>query len=123
MITPAQEAINCYKFLYNYSSKKEMVLLCKEKNVYELVGLNVNFYRSPTLKCVVLNDDLEISNYLEEHKPDSVFLLEREFSSDNRYVGYNNKTIYCPFPKWIIHFNFNNWVRRARIWEIQELRK
>lgn len=123
MITPAQEAINCYKFLYQYAPKKEMVLLCKEKNVYELLNLEVNFYKSPTIKCIVLKDDLEISNYLEKYKPDSILLLERKFTSDNQYEGYDNKTIYCPFPKWIIHVNINNWVSRARIWKIQELRK
>ena len=100
-----------------------MVLLCKEKNVYELLNLEVNFYKSPTIKCIVLKNDLEISNYLEKYKPDSVLLLERKFTSDNQYEEYDNRTIYCPFPKWISMVNINNWVSRARIWKIQRLRK
>jgi len=123
MFIPAQEAVKCYKFLYNYSSKREMVLLCREKNIYELVGLKVNFYESKNIKCIVLNDDRELSNYLKENNSNSVFILERKFSSDEKYIGYNNETIYCPFPQWMIHLNFNDWISRARIWKIQELRK
>jgi phosphatidylinositol glycan class B len=123
MFIPAQEAIKSYKFLYDYSSKREIVLLCKEESIYELVGLEVNFYKSNAVKCIVLNDDKEVSDYLKENNSDSVFLLEQMLSSDTKYLGYTNETIYCPFPQWIIHLNFSNWISRARIWEIQELKK
>lgn len=123
MFFPAQEAIKCYKFLYDYSSKKEIVLLCKEKNIYELVGIKVNFYKSENIKCIVVNDDMEVSNYLKENNSESILILERNFSSEKEYIGFNNETIYSPYPQWITHLNFNNWLSRARIWKIQELRK
>ena len=123
MFIPAQEAIKCYKFLYDYSSEKEIVLLCKEYSIYELVGLKVNFYKSENIKCIVLNNDMEVSNYLKENNSESVLILERKFSSGVEIIGYNIETIYCPYPQWIIHLNFNNWISRARIWKIQELRK
>lgn len=123
MLTPAQEAICYYKYLYNYSSKKEIVLLCNEKNIYDLVGLQANFYKSSNIKCIVLNDDMKISDYLNKYKPDSILQLERNITAGNKFAGYKNETIYCLFPRWVVHFNFNNWESRARIWKIQKLKK
>jgi len=123
ILVPGQEAIKIYKFLYEYSAKNEIVLLCEEQSVYELVGVKVNFYRSENVKCIVLNDAVGVSDYLKENNLESVLLLERKFTSDQKYSGYNTETIYSPFPQWKIHLNFNNWISRARIWKIQELRK
>jgi phosphatidylinositol glycan class B len=123
MITPAQEAISYYKFLYNYSLEKKITLLCIEKNIYNLVGFNANFYKSPNVKCVVLNDDKSISNYLDKNKPDSVYLFEDKLAVDTKYAGYINERVYCLFPKWLLRFNINNWESRSRIWEILELKK
>ncbi len=123
MITPAQEAVKYYKFLYNYSPKQEVILLCREKNVYDLVGLNANFYRSPRIRSIVLNDDEAFSNYLDKNKPDTVLLLERKLSVENKFVDYKKESIYCLFPKWILRFNVNDWQSRSRIWNILELRK
>ena len=123
MFTPAQEAINYYKFLYKLSSEKEIVLLCKEESVYELAGLKVNFYKSENVKCIVFKDDTEVLNNLEKFEPNSVYILERKLLMNVSYAGYSNKTIYCPFPQLLIHLNFNDWISRSHIWKIQELRK
>ena len=123
MFTPAQDSINCYKFLYNNSSKNEMILLCKEKNVYDMVGIKTHFYESSKVKCVVLKDNVQISNYLKINKQRQIYLLERNFSSNNDFVGYHSKIVYSTFPKWISNFNFNNWMSRASVWKIVEIQK
>ena len=123
MFMPAQEAISYYKFLYTYSSKKEMVLLCKQRNAYELAGLNVNFYKSPSVKCFVLNDNQEISNYLNKNKLDSAYLFEKTFQSDTQLIGYKKETIYCFYPKWLLGIDLNKWQSRTWIWNIEKLRK
>ena len=78
MFIPAQEAISYYKFLYNYSSEKEITLLSVEKNAYDLVGLNANFYKPTNVNCVVLNNDNEISDYLNKTKPDFCFIFRQK---------------------------------------------
>jgi phosphatidylinositol glycan class B len=123
MFIPAQEAIKSYKFMYDFSSNREVVLLCKEKSFYELVGVNVNIYKSKNVNCIVFKDDIEISNYLKENQSESILILERNISSTTEYDGYRSETIYSSYPQWIMHFNFNDWVSRARIWKIEELRK
>jgi len=123
MIAPAKEEVRCYKFLYDYSSGKEIVLLCSRKDIYDLAELRVNFYKSPTVKCIVLKDDNEVSDYLKTNNFDSIFVLERTFSINKSYSGYESKTIYSSYPAWITHLNFNNWLSRAGMLEINELKK
>lgn len=123
MFIPAQSVISCYKFLYDFSSNEEQVLICRDSSIYELVGIKVNFYKPKTIKTIVMKDDFEVADYLKETNPNSVLLLERNFTANKLFTGYNNKTIYFALPRWIINFNFNNWISRARIWKIQELRK
>jgi len=123
MLIPAQEAVSYYKFLYNYSNKKEITLLCNEKNIYELVGYNVNFYKSKNVKCIVLHGDQEFSKYLTEHKPDSIFMFDTKLIPENKFSEYKNESIFCLFPKWLLRFNINNWESRSRIWDIHKLKK
>jgi len=123
MITPAQEAVKSYKFLYSFSQNKQIDLFCIEKNAYELVGLNMSFYKSPGVTCVVMKDDEAFMKYLDTNKPDSVYLFERNYSSDKQFQGYDHKYLYCLFPNWLLQFNINNWESRARIWDIQLLTK
>ena len=123
MITPAQEAVSYYKFLYDFSRDKHLVLFCTELNAYELIEQTSSFYKSPKVSCVVMKDEKEISNYLNEFKPDSLYLFERKLSATNKFSGYNNEPIYCLFPKWLLYFNINNWESRARIWDVQLLTK
>lgn len=123
MFTPAQEAVCYYQFLYNYSSTHQMNLICEEKDVYNLIGLNLNFYKSANINCIVLKDQQEISNYLQKTNPDSIYLLKRELSSANQFAHYDSQKIYCMLPDWLLYYNVNNWQNRARIWKIEMLRR
>jgi hypothetical protein len=100
-----------------------LVLFSKEKSSYEIVGLKINFYRSPNVNCIVLNNDDEFSNYLYEHKTETAYLLERKISATNNIVGYKKENVYCFFPDWVLYFNINNWQERSRIWNIQRFKK
>ncbi len=123
MIIPAQEAVRYYKFLYYYSSNVDMVLFCREKGAYELVGNNVSFYQSPTIRCSIFQTDQEFSDYLKSNDLDSAVLLERNLLPQSIFSGYSQESIYCLFPKWILRYNINHWEDRARIWDIKVLRK
>ncbi len=123
MIIPAQEAISYYKFLYTYASKQEMVLLCREKSAYELVGNTVSFYQSPNIRCTIFKSDEEITEYLQNKALDSAIILERDLLPQSKFAGYSQENIYCLFPKWILRYNINGWENRARIWNIKVLRK
>jgi len=123
MRMPAQEAINYYQYLYDYSSNQKTDVLCIEKDVYELSDLPVNFYKSPNVNSIVFNNDREISNYLDIQNPDSVLLLDRKLKADREFTNYTSERIYCILPEWCLRYNFNDWQKRARIWSFDKLRK
>ncbi|MCK4345036.1 MAG: hypothetical protein KAX05_07090, partial [Bacteroidales bacterium] len=107
MLTPAQEAIKYYKFLYKYSRKEEITLLSIEKKTYELVGVDVNFYRSANIKNIVFNNFQQVEDYLNTNHPETVLLLNREFLLEYEFKDYNKRIIYSLFPKWIKNYNIN----------------
>lgn len=120
---PSQIKINYFQVLYNYSADKETIILCKEKSPYDLADVNINFYQSPNLHCVVLKDSGEISEYLDLHQPESILLLERNIINEVQYTGYNSVTIYQALPHWLVRFNYFDWVSRSSIWKIEELNR
>jgi phosphatidylinositol glycan class B len=122
-IIPSQEVMSYYKFLYNYTKENNITLLGYEHSVYNLIGVNVNFYKSPNVKCIVMKNDSAITNYLNNNKPDSVFVYYENIADDKKYDGYTNERVYCLFPKWILACNINNWESRSNIWDIRKLKK
>jgi len=120
--TPSQVNIKYFHFLYNYSSENETILLCKGKSPYDLANTNINFYQSPNMECLVLEDD-EIVEYLETHQPDSILFLERNPTNVEKFDGYRTQTIYTALPDWIVYFNFFNWISRSNFWKIQKLKR
>lgn len=123
VFTPSQVNIKYFQFLYNYSAHKNVVLLCKEKNPYELAIANFNFFKPKNLSCVVLKNDEEIEGYLETYQPDSILFLERNFTVDEHFEGYKSQTIYTAMPAWVVHFNYFDWISRSSIWKIQKLKR
>lgn len=123
MFTPAQEAVDCYKFLYSYAGKKNITLYCPEKNVYEVVGLPVSFYKSPDVKTVVLKNEEEFYNYLSNKQPDTAYFFNENLTADTTITGYKKEIIYSLFPKWVLRYNYGNWQSRTRIWSINEFTK
>jgi len=123
MLSPAQEAIKYYQYLYNFPHKKQMELFCLEKDIYKLSGVKVNFYRSKNVKPIVIINEFEFFNYLKFAKPDSVYYLEGALSDKIKYDGYLVESKYCILPKFVFKLNFNDWISRSRIWDIEELTK
>ncbi|MGB4846920.1 MAG: hypothetical protein WBP41_03330 [Saprospiraceae bacterium] len=123
MVRPAQEAICYYKFLYNYSSKKEITILSNEKDAYEVSGLRTNFYKSTHVNCIITKDTLAQIEYVNILKPDSILILERELYENIKFPGYTKESIYSIFPEWVLKNNYNNWQHRTRIWNIRKLKK
>ncbi len=123
MFIPAKEGIAYHKFIQNYSVENKLTMASIEKDVFELSGLPVNFYKPASFSSKLFKDRNEWKAYINEQQPSSVVILERTLTSENKFDGYNTNSIYCVFPLWIRHFNFNDWQNRAEIWNIQRLDK
>ena len=123
MLTPAQEAVSYYHFLYRYAQEKPVLLLCNKESIYNIAELHINFYESPRVQCLVLENDSAITQYLQENHPASVHVFHRKIAPELSYPGYARHIVYCLFPDWVLRINLNNWQRRARIWTIEELKR
>lgn len=121
-LTPTQVIINYYKFLYDESRDAPVLLVCKDQDIYEVVGIPIYFYKKPRVKTYVVKDDFELQRFLETAKPKRVLLLEKDFTLDVKYKNYEDRMLYCAYPQWIEVFNFGNWIQRSRIYMIHELR-
>ena len=121
-LTPTQVIMKYYRFLYDESQKAPVVLICKNEDMYQAVGIPIYFYKTPRVKVLVVKDNFEIEQFLETYKPQHVLLLEEDFTLDINYKAYEDKKLYCAYPQWIEVFNFGNWIQRSRIYMIHELR-
>lgn len=121
-LTPTQVIINYYKFLYDESRDDLVLLVCKDQDIYEVVGIPIYFYKTPRVKTYVVKDDFELQRFLETAKPKRVLLLEKDFTLDVKYKNHEDRMLYCAYPQWIEVFNFGNWIQRSRIYMIHELR-
>ena len=120
-LAPAQEAMKCYQFLYNYAKDKQVTVLCKERSVYKLVGWEVNFFKSPNVNAVVMKNDDEIINYLHKNNSQNVLIFNEHSTLDTVFNNFPTKRIYCLLPEWMDEFDFNKWEERARLWSIYEI--
>ncbi len=121
--TPAQEVAPYYKFLYNYAESQNATLLSVEKSPYDILNLKIHFYKASGLTPVVLKDTAAIDLYLQQNRPASILYFERNLTTTQTFEGYQANKIYSVVPDWILHFNFNNWIGRSRIWSIYELKR
>ncbi len=123
MLTPAQEAVSYYHFLYSYAQDKNVTLVCNKESIYNIAELHINFYESPRVQCLVLENDSAITEYLSNTHPSSLHVFHRTLAPDKIYPDYVRHPVYCLFPDWVLRIHLNNWQRRARIWTIEELKR
>ncbi|HPH83376.1 MAG TPA: hypothetical protein PL185_12420 [Flavobacteriales bacterium] len=120
-ILPAQESVAYYRFVYNQYYHKNTIILGRENELYYL---KANFYKTPDVQSVQLENDTSIQAYLRDEKPQSILLFESELKNGNiQYAGYTHELVFCFFPEWILNINLNNWQNRSHIWSIWELKR
>jgi len=122
-VIPSRDSVCYFRFLHTYSRTQKMELLCVEKSIYESVGLEINFYKSKNVHCVVVRDTIELVDYLNKQQSDVLYILERDPTENIGYPGYTKENIYSLFPPWLLRNNTNHWQDRTRIWKIMKIRR
>ena len=120
---PAQEAVDCYKYLYDNYNKKPVTIICVGVSLYKLSGLDVSFYKADSIKEVDVSTLDEAKNHITKNSIKSALMLNEEISFSGRIENYSLKRIYCTYPDWVLKFNFNNWEQKTRVWSLWELNK
>ncbi len=118
-LTPANEALPCFRYLYHYAQQQPATLIAIEKNPYNLVGLNAQFYQPPGLQVQVI-PGLDALEPLSGLPP--CLLLYPRIQLPKQIPGLQVTRLYSYFPDWISAFDFNHWQSRSRIWSIYEVK-
>jgi phosphatidylinositol glycan class B len=124
ILDPAQEAIPCFKFVQSYFKQKPIRILCVDEPLYNLVGLNANFYKPGNVQEIVLKNEAELEAYVEADKDDTIIVFQRKILLDKKLNdSYRNERIYTPYPEWLLKYDINHWQERSNIWSIYLLYK
>ncbi len=119
-LTPANEALPCFRFLYHYAQNRPITLFAMEKNPYQLVGLTAHFYQPENLKVIVLSqlEQLDSMSLLSNN-----LLIYPALQLPPTLIHTNPKRLYSYFPNWITALNINDWQSRSRIWSIYQVER
>jgi len=120
-VTPAQEAVSYFRFLYDISKQQKIVLISPEKSIYNITGVTAHFYKNENITDLITIDETKILECLNELNSSKILVLNRNIMTEPTFKGYKRKPLYCAYPKWIKQINFFNWISRSRIWEIDEV--
>lgn len=114
-LTPANEALPCFRFLYQYQQHSPITLFALEKNPYQLVGLTAHFYQPKNVQVVVLNSLAQLDSLpLAANN----LLIYPKLHLPPQAVYANTERLYSYFPDWIVALNINDWQSRSRIWSV-----
>ena len=111
----AQESVACFHFLYRHAEKSPVTVYSHKKLLYESVGLNMNFYRSPNIHNIMY------LNVRAKNIPAGSLLLSQDLILKNPPPGAKTARLYAYFPDWILNVNVNDWQSRTRMWSVHEV--
>jgi phosphatidylinositol glycan class B len=123
MVSPADIAVRCYKYLYDQEYPANTVLLSRGPNTIHKWSMRTFFYAKPGVEALEMKNDEEFNAYLETCLMDTVYVLEKKPNQDKIYGAYSSKCVFRQFPVWITRFNFNDWQGRINNYNIMELVK
>lgn len=118
-VKPANEIVGLLNFLYNESKSQKTLLLYTEKDPFDWGGLKYNFYKNGDLLIKPFNE-VDISTISIDQNL-KVLIIDPHFENTLINQTQNTNLIYCTIPSWLGNFNFNNWLSRARIWNVYEV--
>lgn len=113
----AQESVACFRFLHHYASDKSITVYSHKKLLYEAVGLNMNFYRSPNIHNIMY------VNIQAKKIPEGALMLSQDLQLKNPPANTRTRRMYAYFPDWILNVNLNDWQSRTRMWSVYEVCK
>ncbi len=121
MLTPAEEAVNYYKFLYGYNAGHPTNIVYNKKSPYNIAELELNYYKPNNVQLTKVADSSDVAKLLTGSN--SVICLSPNLKPDSLFQQFGYERIYCAFPEFLLANNFNGWQERSRIWAIFRIYK
>jgi len=118
VVTPAQEAANYYRYIYNYSAaNKNTTLVALGESPYHIVGLELNFYKPKDISIVTATDQAGFASAIRSAQG-PVLYMSPSLKPGPELNGFRTERLYCLFPRWLLSMNINDWQSRSRIWTV-----
>jgi len=114
------------KFLYNYTNQKKapVTLVAINEKPYEILKLEMNFYKHPNVKLQNFASLKEAEDWLEKQADIAHILIYKEGFEQLGEIGpYQTQRIYLAFPEWFENYHFFNWQELAPIKALYELKR
>lgn len=123
ILMPAHEAFAYYKYMYNFAQKQPTTFVGFEQSPYSLIlDLEVNFYKPKNVVIETVHNPAELNSILNRKDGRAVLFLNPKIDPIPFIAGYKKTRLFCLVPEWIHLFNFNNWMSRAYIGTIYQLK-
>ena len=112
---PADLNIHLYKTIYdNYHNPTTLYYI--KSSPYQRVQLDIMFYRRRNLEM----REIDSINEIDWDSGQPCLFVTRDPGSI-RDTGHKYKLIYSTLPEWVKMLDFNNWVRRTKLWYLYEI--
>jgi len=125
-LKPASDQFSFFTYMYNHYNGKSATLLCFEphnENPYNVVGLNINFFRPHDLQLVYsVTDTMADSVLAHKHGPVLTVFYNRKNEGSFLAKHPGARFVYSNIPDWLYHFNFNDWISRTRPYRLYEIK-
>lgn len=123
MLTPAQEAVCYYKFIYNQCRQQPVCLLARGASPYNTVGAEMRFYRHDRMQLKVFNDVSEVDGMLQKDGGNDLLYLSTRIETNTRLGSYQLRRVYSIYPDWLLKIDLFEWQARSNIWVVYRLTK
>jgi phosphatidylinositol glycan class B len=123
LLTPAEEAVKYYKFMYDYAAANKTTIIYFQKSPYNIAELEVNFYKNQQAAVVQAKNSEEVAALINSHPDNSFIYLSQSLQPDTVLNGFKTERIYSAFPDFLLANNFNHWQERSRIWAVYRVFK
>lgn len=120
---PAYAEIGSYNFIYHYKINQALSVVSFNRNLYNIEGLPINFYKRSRLSNIKFDSEQEFVSYLRADQPAQLLLLKNETQKPTTYSTYSSQIIYSTYPPLFLSMVPNGWRKEFDNWMIIELKK
>ncbi|MBC7552597.1 MAG: hypothetical protein H7257_01325 [Taibaiella sp.] len=118
MVTPAQEMMKYYAFVYSYLKQTNATIVSVKLSPFALGLLEANYYKPPALNMQVFNKPADLLAALKQDTAKTYIFMSETLKPGPALAGCTTEMIYCQFPAWLLKYNVNGWQERSYIWAV-----
>ncbi len=119
---PANEMFSFYDFVYDNYKDKEAYIYTFSEDPYSVIDLHVDFLKPDNLTVIKVPKD-SLLHHFPFRKNAVNLVFEKKFLQDDAFhlTDKKSRIVYRTIPERMKMINFNNWLKRSRIWRLYEV--